>query len=207
MITTLGMLVLGTVCLPLAQPRGIVADTVSRETLYRQGTTFETFLDQVVGRREMWLRNYERGTVPEDLMHRARAVPGRWHLLVVTVDRCSDSANIVPYVAHLVDAVEALEMRLIDPDLGRGIMEAHRTPDGRAATPTIVLLNTAFQEVGCFIERPSGLQAWALEHRQDLDDAEFLKQKFAWYDNEQGRQTLSEIIDLMEAATSGRIGC
>jgi hypothetical protein len=103
--------------------------------------------------------------------------------------------------------VEALEMRLIDPDLGRGIMEAHRTPDGRAATPTIVLLNTAFQEVGCFIERPSGLQAWALEHRQDLDDAEFLKQKFAWYDNEQGRQTLSEIIDLMEAATSGRIGC
>ncbi len=186
----------------------VASDTaVNREALYRHGIPFEQFLDQAVRRRQMWLKNHAKGSVPEDLLQRARAVPGTWYLLVVAEDACSDSANTLPYVAHLVSAVEGLDMRIVSSKVGRVVMEDHRTPDGRAATPTMVLLNSGFNEVGCFIERPRELQDWALEHRDELDDDEFLEQKFAWYDRDLGRQTLSEIVSLMEAAASGSPGC
>ncbi len=204
----LALFFLGVVCVPvdgLASPVGGVG--VNREALYKQGITFDVFLDRAVERRQMWLDNYAKGGVPDKLLKRARAVPGTWRLLVVAVDSCSDSANIVPYLAHLVSAVDGLEMRIIDSDVGRPVMEAHRTPDGRAATPSIVLLDEVYDEVGCFIERPRELQEWALQTGKELEHDQFMNQKFAWYDRDLGRQTMSEIIALMEAAAQGTTGC
>ncbi len=207
-LTPLFILSLGATCLstgPLPSPDP--ATGVNRETLYKQGIRFDQFLHQAVERREMWLQNYERATVPDRILKRARAVPGQWYLLVVAEDWCSDSANTIPYLARLVGAVGRLEMRIIDSDVGRTVMDDHRTPDGRAATPTVVLLDANFDEVGCFIERPRELQEWALEHREELDDEEFLRSKFAWYDRDSGVQTMSEVVELLEAGASGSKGC
>ena len=203
----LALFFLGVVCVPgdAIQPVGGVG--VNREALYKQGITFDVFLDQAVKRREMWLNNYAKGGVPDDLLRRARAIPGTWRLLVVAVDSCSDSANTIPYLAHLVSAVDGLEMRIIDSDVGRPVMEAHRTPDGRAATPTVVLLDRDYEEVGCFIERPEELQDWALTGGKELEHEEYMEQKFAWYDKDLGRQTMLEVIVLMEAAAQGAMGC
>ena len=203
----IALLALGVVCTPhTSAPVDTTAGT-NREALYRQGITFDVFLDQAVKRRQMWLDNFAKGRVPDALQSRVLAVPGRWRLLVVAVDSCSDSANTIPYLAHLVAATDNLEMRIIDSDVGRPVMEAHRTPDGRAATPTVVLLNDRYEEVGCFIERPAELQTWAIENRDKLDDREYMRQKFAWYDNDVGHQTMSEVVALMEEAAAGRNNC
>ena len=69
-------------------------------------------------------------------------------------------------------------------EAGRAIMEAHRTPDGRAATPTVILLTEGFAEAGCFVERPRQLQDWFLEHEHTLEEEELYRQKYAWYDHE-----------------------
>jgi len=209
---TLGTAILSTVslfCVPAgaAPPADLVADTVSRESLYLQGETFEAFYERADARRETWITNFERGVAPADLLERAGAVPGTWYLLVIAVHSCSDSVNTIPYLVHLVDGVQNLEMRLIDSDVGKTVMEAHLTPDGRPATPTLVLLNDRFQEVGCFIERPTALQSWALGDGAELGSREFLEAKFAWYDADAGRQTMSAIVELMEAAGAGAIGC
>jgi len=203
------LFLLGSLCGPTsAQPDTTPAvQTVSREALYNQGISFDTFLERAVRRRQMWLANHAKGPAPEDLVSRARLVPGRWRLLIVAEDACSDSANIVPYLAHLVNAVEGLDMRIINSELGRGVMEDHRTPDGRAATPTIVVLDERYEEVGCFIERPRELQEWAMHNRDRLSDEEFLERKFDWYDRDRGRQSMTEIIALMEAAAAGRGRC
>ncbi len=208
LMATAALLLAGTVCLPSEEGAVLsAANGVNRESLYKRGITFERFLDQAVKRRQMWLDNYEHATVPDDLLQRARGIPGRWRLLVVAEDWCSDSASTIPYLARLVAAVDGLEMRIINSETGREVMEDHRTPDGRAATPTVVLLDGQFEEVGCFVERPSELQEWALEHRQDLDDDEFLKQKSAWYDRDAGRQTMGEVVLLMERAAGSSSGC
>ena len=122
-------------------------------------------------------------------------------------DWCGDSANTIPYVAKLDDVADNLTMRIIDSEVGRAIMEAHLTPDGRPATPTVILLTEDFEEAGCFVERPRILQDWWLESAEQLEHEDRLEQKYAWYDEDQGQETLKEIVEMIEAATEGRSIC
>ena len=98
-------------------------------------------------------------------------------------------------------------MRVVNSTVGKSVMEAHRTPDGRAATPTVLLLNENFEEVGCFVERPSALQAWFLENKPKLEEDDLYDQKYAWYDEDRGAQTVGEIVGLMESASRGAPVC
>ena len=157
----------------------------------------------------MWNRNWERSTVPPELQERGRAVPGQWRLLVVAEDYCGDSANSVPYVARLGEALENLEVRIVDSDVGREVLERYPTPDGRGATPTMVLLDAAGTEAGCLVEQPRPLQEWwlgdGLVEYPQLEDR--LAVKYAWYDDDAGWSTLTEVVELLEGAAAGAPVC
>lgn len=175
--------------------------------LYDGGDGWEVFLLNARARRAMWDTHWENGTVPVDVLAEARALPGQWRLLVVAVDGCSDSVNTIPYLAHLVAQVPQLEMRIVTPDAGRAVMEGHRTPDGRAATPTVLLLDAAGTDAGCWVERPSALQAKAIAYRAEGRSAEFLREKQAWYDEDAGASTVREVVAMIAAAAAGRRVC
>ena len=177
------------------------------ETLYSEGRTYIEFRDAAERRVEAWNDHYAQARVPDALRARIASVPGTWSLLVVAEDWCGDSANTIPYVAKLVDVAGNLDMRIINSEVGRAIMEAHRTPDGRAATPTVILLSEGFEEVGCFIERPRILQSWWLENEDKLKRKDLLDQKYAWYGDDAGRHTIEEIVEMVEAAAAGRSVC
>ena len=190
-----------------AAPARTIEALATLEELYRSGVTFDEFLAQAERRKAMWLDHYGNGTVSEALVERARRIAGPWRILAVAEDWCSDSANTIPYLALLTERVDAVEMRIIDSDAGREIMEAHLTPDGRAATPTLLILDESYEKVGCWIERPADLQAWALQNRPKLEDDEFLAQKMAWYREDRGETTVSEVLHVIEAAASGTPIC
>ena len=172
--------------------------TPSNQELYESGIQFGLFLDQAEKRREMWLGNFDKGNVPKDILRRASELHGPFYLISVAIDGCSDSVNTIPYLAHLANSAEAIEMRIVSPDAGRHIMEAHPTPDGRASTPTVLVLDSDFKEIGAFIERPKQLQDWALGSGKELSSSAFMTAKFAWYDEDLGRQTMSEVLDIIE---------
>ncbi len=86
-------------------------------------------------------------------------------------------------------------------------MEAHRTPDGRPATPTVILLDAEYREAGCWIERPTELQTWWIENERTLDDDERFRRKMAWYDEDAGASTLHEVVEMLERARSGATAC
>lgn len=188
--------------LALALTLGTVGNGVAQEPSYQelwsQGRTYAEFTARISTRRNLWARNTERAAVERSVLTRARSVPGLWRLLVVAFDGCSDSVSTVPYLAALVDSVPGLEMRIIPPDAGQAIMTAHPTPDGRAATPTILILNAAWQPVAAWVERPSELQSWYLSNPDGLsDDARFFE-KMLWYDRDAGASTLAEVVALLE---------
>jgi hypothetical protein len=168
------------------------------EELYRAGTAYPDFLAAATNRKELWHSNWERAAVPDALVERARAVPGRWRLLAIAVDGCSDSVNTIPYIAKLVELVDGLELRIVDSTAGRELMEAHRTPDGRAATPTIILIREDWTEAGAWIERPSKLQTWYIENKGTLESSQLFEQKMKWYDEDRGAETVREIVELIE---------
>lgn len=171
--------------------------------LWERGEPYGAFEEGARARRDAWVGNHERARVPEALAARADALEGTWRLLVVAVDRCGDSANTIPYLARLVEGADALEMRVIDPDAGRALMEAHRTPDGRAATPTVVVLDEGFRIAGCWVERPTTLQRWFLENPEGLDEDSLYARKYAWYDEDAGVSTMGEVLDAVEGAARG----
>ncbi|MEZ4456224.1 MAG: thioredoxin family protein [Gemmatimonadales bacterium] len=104
--------------------------------------------------------NYRDVAPDSTAVERLRQLAGRWRLLVVAEDWCSDSVNTLPYVARLADAGSLPR----DPDhwpwlgAGRAVMESHPTPDGQATTPTMIVLDEDGREAGCFIERPAALR-------------------------------------------------
>ena len=173
--------------------------------LYAQGQPFPEFLASVQARRNMWESNYSLSPIDATLLARARAIPGRWYLLVVSVDSCSDSANTIPFIASLVDSLGGrVDMRVVSPAVGRWVMERHRTWDRRAATPTVVLLDDAWEERGCWVERPGPLAVWTRQQEPRLAHQVFVQQKIAWYERDQGRETLREIVEMMERAGADR---
>lgn len=196
-----------TVCAPVDHVGKPIAEPTDFRPLYEQGVRYIEFRDAATRRVDAWKDHYANAVATDALVAKMESIPGTWRLLVVAEDWCGDSANTIPYLAKLVDRAENLDMWIIGSDVGKGIMEAHRTPDGRAATPTVVLLNDRFEEVGCFVERPSTLQAWFLDAENKLEEEALYEQKYAWYDDDQGQHTISEIVAMVIAASKGERIC
>ncbi len=203
LVTLVGL----SVCVPIEDVRDPALASFDYERLYEQGVRYIEFRNVATQRVDAWKNHYANAQVPDALVTKMESIPRTWRLLVVAEDWCGDSANTVPYLAKLVDRADNLDMRIIRSDVGKGIMEAHRTPDGRAATPTVVLLNDRFEEVGCFVERPSTLQTWFLDAATKLEEETLYEQKYAWYDDDQGQHTISEIVAMVIAASNGEKIC
>lgn len=175
--------------------------------LFAEGRSFADFLARAERRKEQWEKNFAQSVVPDALLARARAVHGPWKFLVVAVDGCSDSVNTIPYLARLTQQLVGVELRIIGSDVGRGIMDAHKTPDGRGATPTVILLDANHEERGCWVERPGALVAWLATEKSKRSENELFDGKMGWYDADKGQRTLEDLVAMMEKAARGDRSC
>lgn len=166
--------------------------------LFERGVTWEAFLEGADARKELWHTNAGRAAPADALVERFRAAAGGdLKILAVAIDACSDSVSTLPYIAALANRA-GVPLRIVDSTVGRAIMEAHKTPDDRAATPTIVLLRGT-SIVGAFVERPKALQDWMLsDAAQALPQGDRVARKMSWYDWDRGDATLQEIVALAE---------
>jgi thiol-disulfide isomerase/thioredoxin len=177
------------------------AEPSASAAIYAQGKSWDQFLAGAKVQRETWLKNAGR-EVPPGLVERFRRAGDGLRLLVITADWCGDSVHSVPYIAQLASRA-GVELRVVDFRTGKAIMEAHRTPDGRASTPTVVLMR-GDQEVAAWVERPASLQWWFLGMTGQLSDEERLERKMAWYEWNRGADALAEIVVLAEQAATKR---
>ena len=164
--------------------------------LFDRGVTWDAFLAGVESQKEKWHTNADRATADPNLVQRFKRVAPGLRLLVVAEPGCSDSVNTIPYLAKLA-ALTGVELRIVSKATGAPIIEHHLTPDGRSATPTVVLLRDG-KEAGAWIERPAVLQTWYLKMMETLDQSERMSRKLAWYDWDRGATTLAEIVALAE---------
>jgi len=189
----------------LACAAGASAAEDSLRSLWERGKPFQEFLAATDARRDTWHGNYAWGRLADDVTRRLADLTGTWRLLVIAESGCGDSANTIPYLAILADsAAGRLEIRVIDSKIGQGVMEAHRTADGRAATPTVILLDSAWHNAGCWVERPSNLAVWFEAAKARLGYREALEEKYRWYDRDRGGSTHREILSMIEQAGPGR---
>lgn len=181
--------------LALVWPAGPAPDYAA---IYEHGVSFSEFLGKASARRDEWTTRYRDAAVSTELVQRARALPVRRRLLVIAEDWCGDSAQSVPYLAKLVDAApDTLEMRIVNSKVGRPVMDAHPTPDGRGATPTVVVLTAEGTPIAAWSERPAQLEAWSIEQRKVLSQRELHDRMAKWYADDAGQSALGEIMAIL----------
>jgi Thioredoxin len=163
--------------------------------VYAKGITFADFLDGAEELKSEWHDHFANAKVEESSLARARALKGQWRLLVVAEDWCHDSVATVPYLAKLAESSpETIAIRIVHKPEGEAVMAAHRTADGRSATPTIVVLDADGGVKGAMTERPAALWEFSKDHwKRD--------ERRKWYVDDQGRHAVAEILDIIEAAT------
>jgi hypothetical protein len=192
----------------LTAPRlAMAAADSSWSALYESGQRFPDFLAAAKARREGWLRLADSARVSDALLARARAVGGSWRFLVVAIDACGDSMNSVPYLARLAESVPGLELRIVLPKDGRPVQEAHKSVDGRNATPTIVLLDAEGRDRGCIVELPRQLRMWAHSVRKSVSSDSLHAGIRAFYAANRGEAIVTEAVEMLEAARANRVLC
>jgi len=187
---------LSLILLPLWHPQPAAAQDADAEHLFARGLTWEQFLDKAKAQRDVWLKTTSSVRVPPDLVDRFRRVSSGLRILVVAEDWCPDSVNALPYVAGLAASLP-VPLRIVDRTVGDPLMKRHRTPDGRIATPTIVLVRDG-REIGAWVERPAVVQAWFLAMATSAESAKRFEDRQSWYDSDRGRSVLAELTDLAE---------
>ena len=180
-------------------------DSAPLGRLFATGKAFPEFLAGVDSLQRDWHANYERAVPDPAVVSQVRALEGTWKLLVVAEAWCTDAVNTLPYIAKLVDSSAGhLELRIVTSKAGDTVTAAHRSFDGRQATPTLVLLDPASQERGCWVERPHELGLWARENKPNLPEAEYAAQKAARYAADAGASTLKELGQMLAGAGPDR---
>ncbi|MEP0548850.1 MAG: thioredoxin family protein [Rhodothermales bacterium] len=189
---------------PLISPLHPAATEGSLESYYAQGISFETFLPTAEKNAQLWQSVWDRVRLPDDLVERAAALPGAWHLLVLSEDWCGDAVNIVPVLAGLAEAVPTVDLRLLSRDAHLDLMDAHLTNGTSRSIPVVILLDEDFVERGWWGPRPTDLQRWVLEEGLKMDSEERYKIVRRFYARDKGRTTLEEIVDGIEVAAESR---
>ena len=178
----------------LAQLPG--AAVTDAESLFRNGKSWEQFLGGISAQRDLWLKTESGASVPPEFVERVSSAGNGLSIVVVAEDWCPDSAFTVPYVARLASSA-SVSLRVVDSKAGAALTAAHRTPDGRMATPTIVLLRNG-RDVGAWVERPSELQNMFLSMSTNPENAKRFAQRRTWYESDRGLSAMREIVALIE---------
>jgi hypothetical protein len=167
---------------------------------YEAAPTFEDAVATAVENVTLWRDAARLARVDDEAVARAAALPGRWHLLVLSEDWCGDAVNSVPFVARLAERVPNFDLRVLPRDANPDLMDAHLSGTSRSI-PVVIAYDDAFVERGWWGPRPGPLQSWVLgPEGQALDKKERYRHVRAWYARDRGRTTVNEVLALLERA-------
>jgi hypothetical protein len=174
--------------------------TISPER-YLAAPDFAEYVDGAQKNVDLWRGLYRLQQPDEDLVARAAALPGRWHILVLSEDWCGDAVNIVPLVTRFVERLPNFDLRVLARDANPDIMDRHLTKGARSI-PVVMLLDENFVERAWWGPRPSPLQTWRFGEGLSMPSPERTRWMRQWYARDRGRTTLEEIVAMLERETS-----
>jgi hypothetical protein len=120
---------------------------------FEQGLTLEQYVAQMTVNRERFVRALERVVIgPDDTRLLARLGSAR-KVLVITEDWCGTSLAYVPFVAKLVAANPALEMRIVLRDTNADLMDLYLKHGRHRSIPVFVFFDADMNELARFVEQ------------------------------------------------------
>ena len=182
---------------PLPRP-----EAAAYRQLWASGLSYDAFVAGDTARRAQWIANHAAAaTSMAPLRARAKTIDGRWHLLVVAENSCSDAVNSVPYLAALAAADSSFDLRLLRKADAKRLLQSHLL-DGRGATPLVIVLDSAFAERGSWIEQPVPLVALVRQLEPTMSKDSLRVRVRAWYAADSGKTSVAEVLALIDRRLS-----
>jgi hypothetical protein len=171
---------------------------VTLKDRFEKGLTFAEFAAAAKANTDLWSKIYEHAEVAPDIIARAAALGGPWHLLVLAEDWCGDAVNTIPPLARLTEKAPNITLRILARDQNLDLMDAHLTNGKSRSIPVVIFLDANYEERGWWGPRPESLQHWALNEGVALPKEERYKALRTWYARDRGHTTLDEILSDIE---------
>jgi hypothetical protein len=169
---------------------------------YEAAPDFAGWLATVQKNAELWQAVHRTATVDEESVARLRAVPGRWRLLALSEDWCTDAVSTLPVIARLASRA-GVELRVLARDANPDVMDAHLTR-GTRSIPIVMVLDEAGVRWGWWGPRPVAVHRWMLTEGLWLPRDDRTRRKRAWYARDRGRGAVMEMAAAVERAARRR---
>lgn len=184
---------------PPAQDRAPLTPAALAQAFAR-AMPYSTFRATDTGFAAIWAAADARASASVDAVVRETPpLAGAWRLLVVAEHSCSDALASLPYLARLVDRMPGSELRILRRADGLSLVETHLL-NGRTTTPLVLVLDSAFRELGVWNERAAHIQAFVTENEGRMNEDSLWARVRVMRRDDDGRTPLREVIALMRAA-------
>lgn len=177
--------------------------TSYHDTYWPASIPFETFLEGVEQKADLWTSYAGRARLHEDEAARVTELPAKRKVLVLVEDWCGDAIRSVPTMVALAAASPDVELRVLLADSHPEALTSKLTRGARAI-PIAVVFDEDGNEIGTWGPRPAPLQA-ALRAKIRTegspgpeDKGEFYAPIMAWYAKDRGRTVAQELLMLLE---------
>jgi selT/selW/selH-like putative selenoprotein len=141
--------------------------TVTRER-FAQGLTYEAYKAQMTRNRERFETNERSVELSSDDLGFFAQLPTPLHVLVLAEDWCGDVIANLPVLGRLAAESGKLDIRVFLRDQNLDIMDQYLNKGQYRSIPVFVLFDAAFNEIGCWIERPARITELQARMRRDL---------------------------------------
>jgi hypothetical protein len=178
--------------------------SVSKER-FESGLTYDDFRASGTKHAGLWNGVYDHQKIPEDALIRLQNLPARRRVLVLAEDWCGDAASLVPVIAKLAAAApELVDLRVLKRDDNLDVMDQFLSHGGRSI-PVAIVFDDEMRTLGWWGPRPSTAQAMFRELLRQFKAGQLkdksedvFKPLLKWYRTDRGRQTIDEMLMILE---------
>lgn len=121
---------------------------------FRQGMTFQQYLDQMGTNKEKFLEFLKEIKIQPGDREALRKLGKKLNVLVITEDWCGDALYNFPVLAELVEGNPNVEMRVFLRDKNPDLMDQCLNQGVYRSIPVFVFFDENMNELARFIERP-----------------------------------------------------
>jgi selT/selW/selH-like putative selenoprotein len=135
---------------------------------FSQGLTYDAYKAQMTRNRERFEANEQTVELSSDDLAFFEQLAQPLHVLVLAEDWCGDVIANLPVLGRLALESGKLDIRVFLRDQNLDIMDQYLKDGQYRSIPVFVFFDAAFQELGHWIERPSGISELQADMRRDL---------------------------------------
>lgn len=169
---------------------------MTANTEWKKAVEYKEFLTKARENVEIIKARYNDLIIGESYHDTIKSIQNNVKILVIGNDRCEDTAGTLPILAKIADNSPKVELRILDSDANASYHQQF-TVNGKRKTPVVLFLNSDFEELCRWIERPNAVYKLINEATSPSPESRKNELRKLYSDSEIQQQTLHEFMRLI----------